>query len=165
MKRLNNYQGLKLQKCSKKIAQRVWKTVSTSMSLGRKYIQNERMTGRNESYYPSRASDQIIGTNFVISASSASVCIRTTILILLNISISSLVVLGIPTALIYDLIVFVLSYIVHHIVPLWNDILLDIRETEALSSIKGRPFNYFFNKFIANFDISRISCCLRMFLV
>ena len=116
-------------------------------------------------YYPSRASDQIIGTNFVISASSASVCIRTTILILLNISISSLVVLGIPTALIYDLIVFVLSYIVNHIVPLWNDILLDIRETEALSSFKGRPFNYFFNKFIANFDISRISCCLRMFLV
>ena len=51
------------------------------------------------------------------------------------------------------------------IVPLWNNILLDIRETEALSSFKGRPFNYFFNKFIANFDISRISCCLRMFLV
>ena len=44
----------------------------------------------------------------------------------------------------------------NHIVPLWNNILLDIRETKALSTFKDRLFNYFFNKFIANFDTSRI---------
>ena len=31
-------------------------------------------------------------------------------------------------------------------------IMLDIRETKALSTFKDRLFNYFFNKFIANFD-------------
>ena len=34
--------------------------------------------------------------------------------------------------------------------------MLDIRETKALSTFKDRLFNYFFNKFIANFDTSRI---------
>jgi len=35
------------------------------------------------------------------------------------------------------------------IVPLWNNISLDICETKALSTFKDRLFNYFFNKFIA----------------
>lgn len=43
----------------------------------------------------------------------------------------------------------------NRIVPLWNNISLDIRETKALSTFKDRLFNYF-NKFIANFDTSRI---------
>ena len=38
------------------------------------------------------------------------------------------------------------------IVPLWNNISVDICETKALSTFKGSLFNYFFNKFIANFD-------------
>ena len=41
----------------------------------------------------------------------------------------------------------------NRIVPLWNNISMNIRENEALS--KDRLFNYF-NKFIANFDTSRI---------
>ena len=44
----------------------------------------------------------------------------------------------------------------NRIVPLWNIISLDIRETKALSNFKDRLFNYFLNKFIANFDTSRI---------
>ena len=44
----------------------------------------------------------------------------------------------------------------NRIVPLWNNISLDIRETKALSTFKVNLFNYFFNKFIANFGISRI---------
>lgn len=37
-----------------------------------------------------------------------------------------------------------------------NIISLDIRETKVLSTFKDRQFDYFFNKFIANFDTSRI---------
>ena len=44
----------------------------------------------------------------------------------------------------------------NRIVPLWKNISLDIRETEALSTFKDRLFNYFFNKPIANFDTSSI---------
>lgn len=43
--------------------------------------------------------------------------------------------------------------------PLWNNIPLDIRETKALSTFKDSLFNYFFNKFIANFHASRIQTC------
>ena len=42
------------------------------------------------------------------------------------------------------------------IVPLCNNISLDIHETKALSTFKDSLFNYFFNKFIANFDTSTI---------
>ena len=31
------------------------------------------------------------------------------------------------------------------VVPLWNNISLDIRETKVLSTFKDRLFNYFFN--------------------
>ena len=44
----------------------------------------------------------------------------------------------------------------NRIVPLWNNIPFDARETKPLSTFKDRLFNYLFNKFIANFDTSRI---------
>ena len=46
--------------------------------------------------------------------------------------------------------------------PLWNNTSLDIRETKALSTFKDSLFNYFFNKFIANFDASRIQTWKRV---
>ena len=44
----------------------------------------------------------------------------------------------------------------NRIVPLWNNISLDIREAKVLFTFKDHLFNYSFNKFIANFDTSRI---------
>ena len=40
----------------------------------------------------------------------------------------------------------------NHIVPLWNNISVDIPETEAPSAFNDHLFSYFFNKFIAKFD-------------
>ena len=62
-----------------------------------------------------------------------------------------------PTTLIYDPIVSVLPYFVTlfsiALFP-YGKFWLDIGETKALSTFKDRLFNYFFNKFIANFDTS-----------
>ena len=40
----------------------------------------------------------------------------------------------------------------NHIVPLWNNISVDIPETEAPCAFNDHLFSYFFNKFIAKFD-------------